>query len=307
MEHVIEVENLRKIFKQSHEALKGISFGVKRGEIFGLLGPNGAGKTTTIEILQGLKDATSGTVKMFGLDAELNRQKIKERIGVQLQSSEYFGAVTLSELVHLFASFYHKKHNPKQLLQLVNLEDKAESEVRDLSGGQKHRFALASALVNDPEILFLDEPTTGLDPRVRRELWELIKSLNAKGVTIFLTTHYMEEAEFLCDRVGIIDNGSILTIDEPRNLIAKLDHTNQVSFFVEGSFDDSWLKQIPEIKKCYRHDPKIILDINDLTAIEKILAELRNRKIDFTSFTVRTATLEDVYLNLTGKEIVDVA
>ncbi len=303
MEHVIEVENLRKKFSADHEALRGISFAVNKGEIFGLLGPNGAGKTTTMEILEGLQKPTSGHVKIFGFDAAKNRQQIKERIGVQLQSSEYFPSVTLSELIRLFASFYHKRVNPEQFLDLVNLKDKANSLVKNLSGGQKHRFAIATALVHNPEILFLDEPTTGLDPRVRRELWQMIRELNLKGVTIFLTTHYMEEAEYLCDRVGIIDNGKILTIDEPKNLIDQLEHTSQISFFTNTKSDYKWLDKISDIEKVYINEPKVILEVKSLDAVSKILELLREHKILFSGFTVKTATLEDVYLDLTGREL----
>ncbi len=303
MSEVIEVKQLKKSFPSKHEALKGVSFRVQKGEIFGLLGPNGAGKTTTMEILEGLKSPTSGEIKIFGLDVATNRQEINERIGVQLQSSEYFPTVTIAELVRLFASFYHKKVDAKQVLKLVNLQDKADVEVRSLSGGQKHRFAIATAMVNSPEILFLDEPTTGLDPRVRRELWQMIKELNSKGVTIFLTTHYMEEAEYLCDRVAIIDHGEILTIDQPRNLINKLSHSSQVSFFTDDKSDYRWLGSISDIEKIYHHDPKIILEIKSIDAVPKILDQLKKNKISFTGFTVRTATLEDVYLDLTGKEL----
>jgi ABC-2 type transport system ATP-binding protein len=303
MEYVIEVENLKKYFPPDHEALKGVSFAVKKGEIFGLLGPNGAGKTTTMEILEGLQAPTSGQVKMFGLDVDKNGQKIKERIGVQMQSSEYFPMVNASELIRLFASFYHKKINPEQLLEQVNLQDKATALVENMSGGQKQRFAIATAMVHNPEILFLDEPTTGLDPRVRRELWQLVRQLNDKGMTIFLTTHYMEEAEYLCDRVGIIDNGQILTIDQPKNLINNLAHTSQVSFFTDGITDYQWLTKIKQVEKVYRHDPKVILEIESLDAVPKIIAELQKKGVVFTGFTVKTATLEDVYLDLTGREL----
>jgi ABC-2 type transport system ATP-binding protein len=302
MNAILEVNDLRKKFPR-HEALKGITFAVKEGEIFGFLGPNGAGKTTTLEILEGLKEASSGSVKMFGIDALRHRAEVKQKIGVQLQSSEYFNSVTLSELITLFASFYHKRVNPREILSLVNLEEKADFEVKNLSGGQKHRFAIATALVHDPEILFLDEPTTGLDPRVRRELWQLIKDLNRKGMTIFITTHYMEEAEYLCNRVAIIDHGQILTIDEPKNLIENLSHTSQVSFFVQEKTDYGWLDTLLGVERMYFNDPKVIVEITSLDAVPIILESLKNKKISFTGFTLKTATLEDVYLDLTGKEL----
>lgn len=303
MDFVIEIKNLVKKFSAQTEALKGISFGVKRGEIFGLLGPNGAGKTTTLEILEGLKQPSSGEVKICGFDAVKQSKEVKRRIGVQLQSSEYFPLISLSELIILFASFYHKKVNPLEILNLVNLKAKANEVVKNLSGGQKHRFAIAVALVNNPEVLFLDEPTTGLDPRVRREIWHLIRDLNQKGVSILITTHYMEEAEYLCDRVAIIDNGKILTIDEPRNLINNLSHTSQVSFFADNNTDYPWLTSMKHVEKIYRNDPKIILEIKSLDAVPKIIENLQKHKIKFTGFTVKAATLEDVYLDLTGREL----
>ncbi|HYE22445.1 MAG TPA: ABC transporter ATP-binding protein [Verrucomicrobiae bacterium] len=303
MSSVIEVNNLRKTFASGHEALRGISFSVTKGEIFGLLGPNGAGKTTTLEILEGLKQPNSGEVKIFGLDAIRQSAQVKQKIGVQLQSSEYFPSVTLSELITLFASFYHKQVDTKHILSLVNLQDKAEAEVKNLSGGQKHRFAVASALVNNPQILFLDEPTTGLDPRVRREMWQLIRKLNDEGVTIFITTHYMEEAEYLCDRVAIIDRGQILTIDQPRALINNLAHTSQVSFFAQESIDYDWLTDVVGVEKIYHHDPKVIVEIKTVDAVPKILQALTSKNVHFTGFTLKTATLEDVYLDLTGKEL----
>jgi ABC-2 type transport system ATP-binding protein len=302
MNHILEVKDLRKTYV-GHEALRGVNFAVGEGEIFGLLGPNGAGKTTTLEILEGLKDPTSGSVTMFGMDALAHRSEVKARIGVQLQSSEYYGSVTLSELIALFASFYHRRVDTRKILGLVNLEEKADAEVKNLSGGQKHRFSIATALVHDPKILFLDEPTTGLDPRVRRELWQLIRDLNKKGVTIFITTHYMEEAEYLCNRVAVIDHGKILTIDEPKNLINNLAHTSQLSFFVQEKTDYGWLDSLTGVEKVYFNDPKVIVEITSLDAVPTILSELRKRSISFTGFTVKTATLEDVYLDLTGKEL----
>lgn len=302
MDFILEVKDLRKKYPR-HEALRGVNFAVKKGEIFGLLGPNGAGKTTTLEILEGLKNPTSGGISMFGLDALSHRSEVKHRIGVQLQSSEYFGSVTLAELIALFASFYHKRVDVRKILGLVNLEEKADFEVKNLSGGQKHRFAIATALVHDPEILFLDEPTTGLDPRVRRELWHLIKQLNTRGVTVFITTHYMEEAEHLCNRVAIIDHGQILTIDEPKNLINNLAHTSQLSFFTPQKSGWDWVRSLPGVEKTYINDPKVIVEITSLDVVPAILEALKQKKIEFTGFTVKTATLEDVYLDLTGKEL----
>jgi ABC-2 type transport system ATP-binding protein len=284
------------------EAVQGISFEVMKGEIFGILGPNGAGKTTTLEIIEGLKLPSQGSVTVLGLNAEVDAPEIRKRIGVQLQSSSYLKFLNLSELIKLFGSLYGKKVDPQKLLGFVNLEDKAKDEVQNLSGGQKQRFTLATALANDPEILFLDEPTTGLDPRARRDVWKLVKEINSRGMTVILTTHYMEEAEYLCNRVAIMDHGKILEIDDPKQLIDRLSHTTQVSFFTDKPVDGSWWKEVADVERVYGNYPKVILEIKSLDYISEILKVLREHSIAFTGFTVKTATLEDVYLDLTGKE-----
>jgi len=312
MENVIEISNLVKVFpkkgknKEKLTAVAGISFNVKKGEIFGLLGPNGAGKTTTLEIIEGLKPQTSGKVQVLGLDNLKQTEEIKKRIGIQLQSSQYLHHLTLGELLDLFGSLYGRKNDKKtKLLQLVGLEDKINEEVKDLSGGQKQRFTIATSLVHSPEILFLDEPTTGLDPKARRDLWQLIKTLNHQDITIVLTTHFMEEAEFLCNRVAIMDNGKILEIDEPKKLIDRLSETTQVSFFTEDKVDRALFAKLPEITKVYANYPKIILEISSLDKISTIVNLLKEKNIIFYGFTVKTASLEDVYLDLTGKDYGD--
>jgi ABC-2 type transport system ATP-binding protein len=208
--------------------------------------------------------------------------------------------LTLGELLELFASFYGKTADVPQLLGFVNLQDKQNSLVKELSGGQKQRFTLASSLVNEPEILFLDEPTTGLDPGARRDVWRLVKEINQRGITIVLTTHYMEEAEYLCDRVAIMDHGQILTINNPRTLIEDLAHTTQVSFFTDKEIDQNFWQSVSSVDKVYSNYPKVILEIKSLDFISQIVDTLKLHNIDFTGFTVRTATLEDVYLDLTG-------
>lgn len=308
---IIEVANLHKTYtlpkqdqKQGQvffEAVKGVSFNVLQGEIFGILGPNGAGKTTTLEIIEGLKQQTSGTVKVLGLDNIIDTAEIKKQIGVQLQSSEYLHLMSLGELLNLFAGLYGKSADVKKLLGFVNLEAKQNSLVKDLSGGQKQRFTLASALVNNPKILFLDEPTTGLDPRARRDVWDLIKKIRESGITVILTTHYMEEAEYLCDRVAIMDAGKILVINHPNKLIEDLSHTTQISFLTDQEIDEQIWKQIASIEKVYSNYPKVILEIKSLDYIADIVNLLKQKNISFSSFTVRTASLEDVYLDLTGK------
>ena len=311
MQNVIEIKNLKKVYdlprtdrKAGHatfEAVKGTSFSVEKGEIFGILGPNGAGKTTTLEIIEGLKKQTSGDVVVLGLDNKTNAEEIKTRIGVQLQSSEYMNLMSLKELLELFASLYGRKANIDELLGFVNLVDKKNALVKDLSGGQKQRFTLASSLVNDPEVLFLDEPTTGLDPRARRDVWELVRKINEKGITIVLTTHYMEEAEYLCNRVAIMDAGQILAINNPKTLINDLSHTTQISFLTNDVIAEKFWEGIEGVDKMYATNPKMTIEINNLDVIGAVINRLREKNINFSSFTVKTATLEDVYLDLTGK------
>jgi len=248
---IIQVKNLVKNYDKL-EAVKGISFDVHKGEIFGLLGPNGAGKTTTLEIMETLREKTSGEVIIDGFSIDKDQNEIKKIIGVQLQAAGYYPNLNLVELIELFSGLYNVETNPMEMLKLVDLEEKAKAKFKELSGGQKQRFSICTTLINDPKIVFLDEPTTGLDPQARRNLWELIKIIKAKGTTIMLTTHYMDEAEILCDRVGIIDNGNIVTIDTPDNLIDDL---------IKTGFER----------------PKLL----------------------------KLASLEDVFLNLTGKEIRD--
>lgn len=218
---VITVSNLVKNYG-AVQAVRGISFEVYEGEIFGLLGPNGAGKTTTLEIIETLRDKTSGSIRVAGFDVDKDKNRIKQIIGVQLQAAGYYPNLNLSELIHLFAGLYNRKTDVYQLLHSVGLDGKAKAKFKELSGGQKQRFSIATTLINRPEIVFLDEPTTGLDPHARRNLWELIKEVRSHGATVVLTTHYMDEAESLCDRVAIIENGQIIALDSPSSLIDQL-------------------------------------------------------------------------------------
>jgi len=220
-ETIISVKDLCKKYGD-FEAVKGISFEVQKGEVFGLLGPNGAGKSTTLEIIETLRDKTSGTVIVDGFDLDKDPGEIKKIIGVQLQTSGYYPGLNLSELLELFGGLYNRRVRPADLLDAVNLRDKAKAKYKDLSGGQKQRFSIATTLINEPRIIFLDEPTTGLDPQARRNLWELIRTIRDKGTTVIITTHYMEEAEILCDRVAIVDAGRIIALDSPDKMIDKL-------------------------------------------------------------------------------------
>jgi ABC-2 type transport system ATP-binding protein len=218
---ILKVEGLKKTYS-GKDVVQGISFEVKKGETFGILGPNGAGKTTTLEMIEALRPIDEGTVTLDGIVVGDNPQAIKEIIGIQLQSSAFYDRLNLVEQLQMFASFYGSKIDPMELLADVELTEKAKSRVEQMSGGQKQRFSIASALVNKPKVLFLDEPTTGLDPQARRHLWDLISAIKKKGVTVILTTHYLEEAEMLCDRVAIMDNGQIIALDSPQNLVKQL-------------------------------------------------------------------------------------
>jgi ABC-2 type transport system ATP-binding protein len=218
---IISVNNLVKNYG-NFQAVKGISFEVYEGEIFGLLGPNGAGKSTTLEIIETLREKTSGEVIVDGLDLDRQPNEIKKIIGVQLQTSGYYPGLNLVQLVELFSGLYNKEVDPIELLESVNLKEKAKAKFKDLSGGQKQRFSVATTLINDPRIIYLDEPTTGLDPQARRSLWELIKQIREKGTTVIITTHYMDEAEYLCDRIAIIDAGKIIALDTPDKMIDDL-------------------------------------------------------------------------------------
>ena len=218
---IISVKELVKNYGSFH-AVKGISFDVYEGEIFGLLGPNGAGKSTTLEIIETLRSKTSGAVTVAEFDLDREPNEIKKIIGVQLQTSGFYPNLNLLQLIDLFAGLYNRKVNAMDLLEMVNLKDKAKSKVKELSGGQKQRFSIATTLINDPRIVFLDEPTTGLDPQARRNLWDLVKGIQSRGTTVIITTHYMDEAEYLCDRVAIIDSGKIVALNSPDQLIDDL-------------------------------------------------------------------------------------
>jgi len=221
MKTIIAVKNLSKNYG-SFEAVKNISFEVYEGEIFGLLGPNGAGKSTTLEIIETLRDKTSGEIIVDGFNLDKDPGEIKKIIGVQLQTSGFYPGLNLVQLIELFGGLYNQPVNPMELLKLVNLEEKAKNKFKDMSGGQKQRFSIATTLINKPKIIFLDEPTTGLDPQARRNLWDLIVDIRSKGTTVIITTHYMDEAEQLCDRIAIMDEGKIISLDSPDKMIDDL-------------------------------------------------------------------------------------
>jgi ABC-2 type transport system ATP-binding protein len=247
---LLTVKDLRKTYDDGFEAVKGVSFSVKRGEVFGILGPNGAGKTTTLEMIEGLRTITSGTVELDGLNVQKQPYKVKERIGIQLQSSAFFPNLKLIELLQLFNDLYAQNSDPMELLKEVDLEDKAGAKAKELSGGQRQRFSIATTLVNKPVAVFLDEPTTGLDPQARRNLWDLVQQIQKKGTTVILTTHYMEEAQVLCDRCAIMDEGKIIALDTPNALIKQLlgrgfkPHTQVQAATLEDVFIDLTGKEL---------------------------------------------------------------
>lgn len=303
MANVIDVKKLVKKYGD-FEAVKGISFSVKKGETFGLLGENGAGKTTTLEIIEGLRRLTSGTISVLGEDVTHGeKNSIKERIGVQLQSSAYYHFLTLKEILELFAGFYKTSLDAMELLRMVDLEDKAKSLVGALSGGQKQRFSIVASLVNDPEIVFLDEPTTGLDPVARRNLWDLITKIKAQGKTIVLTTHYMEEAEVLCDRIAIMDKGKILTMGETHKLIESTKNPFKMSFVVPNP-DKKIIAQIGELGELDNLAGKsshFELKLKTQTNVNKAMVLIQ--KLNPESLAVGCASLEDLFIELTGKTI----
>ncbi|PIY97139.1 MAG: ABC transporter, partial [Candidatus Kerfeldbacteria bacterium CG_4_10_14_0_8_um_filter_42_10] len=298
---VIEVKNLVKKFKQPDRksdlvAVNDISFSVEQGEVFGLLGPNGAGKTTTLEIIEGLQKPTSGETAIKGISTQKELEKVKNLIGIQLQSSAYYEYLRLGEILELFGSFYQKALPADQLLDIVNLREKKKALIKQLSGGQQQRFSICAALVNDPEIVFLDEPTTGLDPQARRLMWEFIKKINQEGKTVVLTTHYMEEAQYLCDRIGIMDEGEIIALDTPKNLIHQLRSSSRIHFRATERFDLEVLKKVEGILEVKSNSENYYhLKVSKGNeALPKLYKWAEENKVFMIDLEVISADLEDV-------------
>ena len=307
MDEAVRVEGLVKRFG-SLVAVAGISFTVLQGEIFGIVGPNGAGKTTTLEIIEGLQKPTQGKVTVLGLDILDQPAKVKARIGVQLQSSAYYDHLTLKEVLALLGTFYPTRVSPDALLERVGLLDKADSRVKQLSGGQKQRFTVAASLVNDPELVILDEPTTGLDPQARRNLWELVRDIHQGGATVILTTHYMEEAETLCHRLAIMDQGQLMAVDTPRNLVSQLEGTYTVKLVVANpltEFQMASLNGSVEVVQALEGNAYLLRLQNTPLALGAILDEIVRSKISLEHLEITPVTLEDVFLQLTGNEFRD--
>ncbi len=288
-------------------AVAGIDLEVPRGECFGLLGPNGAGKTTTIEICEGLTDADAGEVQVLGMSHRTHAAQIRERIGISLQETQLTEKLTVTETIALFHSFYRRRRPIAEVISAVQLGEKASSRVGQLSGGQKQRLALACALVGDPDLFFLDEPTTGLDPQSRRQLWDLIAAFKAERRTVVITTHYMDEAEQLCDRVAIVDHGKIIALGTPRQLIAMLGSEHVVEFGLEGlQVSDDDLAVLPGVTKVHRVDGRYQLDVTHVhLTIPALLGLLKSRQTELNELTTHTATLEDVFVHLTGRHLRD--
>jgi ABC-2 type transport system ATP-binding protein len=302
---VIQVRDLQKRYGTVH-AVDGVSFEVRPCEVFGLLGPNGAGKTTTVEILEGLRRPDAGEVRVLGIDATRDPAAIKERTGVQLQTAALYPNLTVSETVELFRSFYAHSRPATELIDALDLRDRATALTRVLSGGQRQRLSVALALVNDPELLFLDEPTTGLDPQARRSLWDLVGRLRAQGKTILLTTHYMEEAERLCDRIAIMDHGRILEMGTVSELVSRRFSERTVRFQSVDGLDERDLAGLSGVRRHATEDGHVVLYTVDVPAtIADLLRATAAIGSEPANLSVRQASLEDVFLDLTGRALRD--
>ena len=303
MTNVIQVENLTKRYG-SNTAVNGVSFSVEQGEVFGILGPNGAGKTTTVEMIEGLRKPDSGTITVCGRDACKEADSIKEMIGVQLQATSIYDNITVKEAVNLFGGYYKKRLPAGQILEEVSLTDKKDSRVGSLSGGQKQRLSMGLALVNDPEVLFLDEPTTGLDPQARHNIWSIVEKMRDRGKTVVMTTHYMEEAEHLCQRLAIVDHGKIIATGTPEDLIngAKLDTSIEFNASRELNGLGSRIPGLHKITNGTTNKYEV-----KSNRVSRILNDLTNlcfeNNIELENISVRKVTLEDVFLAMTGRKL----
>ena len=304
-EPILMVENLVKRYGEV-QAVSGVSFHVNEGEVFGLLGPNGAGKTTTIEILEGLRNPDAGHVSVCGLDPQRNPQELKQEIGAALQSTALPDKMRVHEALRLFASFYRRKRDPKELLKRFGLEEKRHTFYSRLSGGQKQRLALAMALVNDPRVLFFDEPTAGLDPQVRREIYDIIEELRCDKKTILMTTHYIEEAERLCDRVAIIDHGKVIALGTPRELKAHSGNTTRIEVKLAKPVANGALKALEGVIDSRELDGAYVLHTQrPPQTIVSLVKHLEVEGNELVSLEIATPSLEDVFIEMTGRRLRD--
>lgn len=285
-------------------AVDDISFAVRGGEVFGLLGPNGAGKTTTVECIEGLRAPDDGTIRVLGLDARKDIQPLKERIGIQLQTTGLYPKLTVREVIDLFGSFYTKRVPTDMLIEMTGLQERVNARTKDLSGGQKQRLSVALALVNDPDLIFLDEPTTGLDPQARRNLWDVIEALQKRGKTVLLTTHYMEEAEQLCDRIAVMDHGKIIALDTPDALVRQNFQEQAIEFETPIPPAVELLERIGGVARAQVQEKQVTVFSTDVpVTMAGLLALSQQGTLHFDNLVVRRATLEDVFLKLTGRKI----
>jgi ABC-2 type transport system ATP-binding protein len=302
---ILQVENLVKRYGDV-EAVRGVSFQVEEGEVFGLLGPNGAGKTSTIEILEGLRTLDGGRVSVCGLDPQRNPQELKHEIGAALQSTSLPDKLRVMEALRLFASFYKRRRDPEELLKRFGLQEKRNSFYNQLSGGQKQRLALAMALVNDPRVLFFDEPTAGLDPQVRREIYDVIEELKREKKTIVLTTHYIEEAEKLCDRVAIVDHGKVIAQGSPRELKQRSGDTARVEVRLAKPESNGTLKNLDGVVDAREMDGTYVLHCQrPAPTIVSLVKHLETEGNELISLEIATPSLEDVFIELTGRRLRD--
>src|SRR5579864_3408157 len=307
MAPAIQCRDLRKTYDGKVEAVRGLNLAIETGECFGLLGPNGAGKTTTIEILEGLSQPTSGEVTILGRTWLKNDRELREQLGISLQETRLSEKLSVRETIELFASFYHHPRSSDEVLEKLQLTEKADSWVGKLSGGQRQRLAVATALVGNPKILFLDEPTTGLDPQSRRQLWEIIRAFQRAGGTVLLTTHYMDEAERLCDRLAIVDQGQIIAEGTPADLIERLGGHHVVEFAVSGNSDGAALQAwngLPSVESVHSDNGMVALNVKQphLT-IPALLDAIDKQGSRLQHLTTRQASLEDVFVRLTGRHL----
>jgi ABC-2 type transport system ATP-binding protein len=302
---ILQVENLVKRYGDV-EAVRGVSFNVEEGEVFGLLGPNGAGKTSTIEIMEGLRTPDSGRVSVCGLDPQKNPQELKHQIGAALQSTSLPDKLRVIEALRLFASFYRRHRNPEELLKRFGLEEKRNTFYNQLSGGQKQRLALAMALINDPKVLFFDEPTAGLDPQVRREIYDIIEELRREKKTIVMTTHYIEEAERLCDRVAIVDHGTVIALGTPRELKERSGDKTRLEVRLARPEPQESLKNLEGVSDCRILGDSYVLQCQrPPQAIVSLVKHLEFQGNELISLEIATPSLEDVFIELTGRRLRD--
>src|SRR5271166_392657 len=306
METAIRCRGLTKTYGGKVEAVRGLDLDIQTGECFGLLGPNGAGKTTTIEVLEGLLEPTSGEVEILGMTWQGHERKLRERLGISLQETRLSDKLTVRETLDLFASFYQHPSSIADVLDELSLNEKADARVGTLSGGQKQRLAVATALVGNPKILFLDEPTTGLDPQSRRQLWEIVRQFQQRRGTVLLTTHYMDEAERLCDRLAIIDYGQIIAAGTPAERIERLTGHHIVEFAISqpASDDGQAWSRLPGVQSVRAEDGLYSLRVNEPhETIPALLAEVQRQHAQLMHLTTRQASLEDVFVQLTGRRL----